>query len=152
MKKIIQLTTIILLGTSLIAHADVQFSLINKSSQPIWVCVYANGDPATGQFSYDCEKQINPNASLSQQIANGEMEITISIVNPSARNGFDRFRTYKTISSADNKNKILIWNNTEYPQTPLFPEVEKQFMGLMKSKKPNNIDKAELYLSKNKNL
>lgn len=148
MKRVIQLTTITLLGVSFAAHAEVQFELTNKSSQPIWVCVYADGDPATGEFQSDCEKMVAPHASLSQKIANGEVEMTISIVNPSERNGGrDRSRTYKTSASADNKDKILVWDGSK-----LYPEMSKRFLGLMKTKISDNITQRELFVSKNKGL
>ncbi len=152
MKRVIQLTSIMLLGAGFMAHADVQFELTNKSSQPIWVCVYADGDPATGEFQDDCEKMIAPSATLSQKIANGEVEMTISIVDPSERSsGRDRFRTYKTSASADNKDKILVWDYTKSATNPLYPG-SKRFLGIMKTKISDNITQRELFVSKNKGL
>jgi len=153
MKRTIQIAAALLLSAGFIAHAEVQFALTNKSSQPIWICVYADGSPATGEFSYNCEQQILPNDTLSQMIANGVVELTISVVDPAERsNRQDRSRTYTTFDSANNKDKILIWNITEFPRAPLFPALEKHLMGLMKSKISNNITHKEFHISKNKGL
>jgi len=152
MKRIIQIAAVLLLSAGFITHANVQFALTNKSSQPIWICVYADGDRATGTVEGNCEQQILPNDTLSQMIANGVVELKISVVDPAARNGFDRYRTYTTFDSANNKDKILIWNITEFPRAPLFPALEKHLMGLMKSKISNNITHKEFHVSKSKGL
>jgi hypothetical protein len=148
MNKIVQITIIMLTLGAFKAQAEVQFALTNESSQPIWVCVYADEDPATGEFSYDCEKQINPNDSLSQMIANGEMEITISLTKPSTRSGHNKYRTYKTPQSAHHKDKLLVWDHTGSPKNPLFPASKKGLFG-RKSTIKNNINQNELSVTKN---
>ena len=143
MKKIIQLSAIILSMAALNAYATVSFELTNESSQPIWICGYADEDVFTGEASYDCDKKIAPGQSFSANISNGILELTIFLIEPGKRAG-KRHYAYKTQVSANNKDKILLWNHQKHPDAPLYPTVKKRFMGLIKSKMENNINATEL--------
>lgn len=152
MNKITKITAAVLLFISFYAQAEVQFALTNQSPLPIIICVYADGwalkhmNQARFADSTGCEIEMAPNETFSQPIVNGELDITITIVEPGATR--KKSIRYTTQNSAANKDKILIWN-TKYPKHPLFPDVQKKFMGLIKSKLDNNVTQAELYCESN---
>ena len=153
MKQIIQFSAIIFLLANLgMLHATVKFEMANKSSQPIWIQCSADQNLFTGTASYDAEKKILPNESFSASISNGMVGIKISLVDPSSRDGQNNYREYHTMTSADNKNKILVWNHTKSPKEPLYPASNKYLMGLFKTKKSNNVNAKEIRLIDYNNL
>ena len=148
MKKIIQLTTLMFLFVNFIAQADVQFSLTNQSPSLISVCTYADGyalqtlDPNRFRDSISCEIDIAPGDNLSQAIPEGEVELTITINEPTSQR--KKFVKYITQRTANNKDKILIWNHIKSSKEPLFPSTEKGFLGFGKKQLSNNITQKEL--------
>lgn len=142
MKKIIQLSTIALSIITLNTYAT-SFELTNESSQPIWICGYADDDVFTGEAAYDCEKKVMPKAFFSATISNGTMDLSISLIEPGKRAGKRPYQ-YITLPSANNKDKIVIWNHEKHPDAPLYPAIKKRFGGLIKTKIDNNIKTAEL--------
>jgi hypothetical protein len=138
MKRVIQLTSIMLLLAGLTAHAAVNFTLTNKSTQPILINCYVNDDalilnPETLQLLQDI-KRLNPDETFSLDIENGKFDLIID--------GYKQHYRYETLSSANNKDKILVWNGSQ-----LLPASEKHhLMGPIKTKTTikNNVSMGEL--------
>jgi len=152
MKKITQLFTIMFLIASIETYAIVTFELTNKSDYPIWILGDADEDIFTGTKDATQENMISPNESFSANISNGEVELTISLVEPGQRRGQNIYRKYRTMPSANNKNKVLIWNHNGHPKAPLYPASKGTLMGLVKTKITNNIGVKELKLTGYYNL
>lgn len=140
MKKIIQLTSIMFLLTSFVVQA-VTFSVTNTSSQPILITGYINDrelklNYQTMQFLSHI-KTLQPGENLTLDIENGKLNLMIRIFG-----GNEKKCQYETLPSANNKNKILVWDGLK-----LFPPSEKHhIMGPIKTKTTikNNINMGEL--------
>jgi hypothetical protein len=145
MHKIIQFSVFLFLLTNGMTYATVNFELTNKTSRPIWICGYADEDIFTGEETLDCERKILPGKSFVADISNGILELTIYLMDPRAKGGKGPYR-YRTKPSANDKNKMLVWNYEQHPDVPLYPELKKHFIGLVKTKMNNNITSTELIL------
>jgi len=138
MKKVIQLTSIIFLLAGLTAQAVVNFTFINKSTQDVLINASVNDEelilnPHTLRLLQDT-KRLNPDETFSLDIENGKFDLTID--------GNKKHCRYETLASANNKNKILVWNGSQ-----LLPASEKHhLMGLIKTKTTikNNVSMGEL--------
>lgn len=140
MNKIVQLTAAILLFTSFATQADVNFTLTNNSAQPIIVMGYANNNILIlndQPMQLKNVKTLQSNETLSTNIANGQLNLLINITG----NNKKQYK-YETTPSADNKDKILIWENSK-----LYPAADKhRIMGFIKTKTAihNNVSMKEI--------
>lgn len=136
MNKIIQITTVMILFVSFYAQADVNFTLTNKSAEPIIITGYANENPFTFNYqTLENTKTLNPNETFSLDIDNGKLDLVTQKVNGNKRR-------YETAPSANNKNKILIWENSQ-----LYPASDKhRMLGIIKTKTTiqNNVSIGEI--------
>jgi len=131
MRRIIQLTSIMLLLAGLEAQAAVNFTLTNKSSQSIMITGYANESGFTFNYqTLENTKTLSPDEIFSLDIENGELILIIDN------------NKYETLPSANNKNKILVWDGSQ-----LLPASEKHhILGPLKTKTTikNNVSIGEL--------
>lgn len=145
MKKIVQLTATILLFISFITQADVNFTLTNASAQPIIIMGYANdkiltlnNQPMNNQpIRSEKVKTLKSDETLSINIANGQLDLIINVTGDNKKQ-----YKYKTSPTANDKDKILIWNGSQ-----LYPASNKHdLMGIFKIKTSidNNIRIGEL--------
>jgi len=138
MKKVIQLTSIMFLLAGLTAHAAVNFTLTNKSTQDILINCNVNDDalilnPQTLRLLQDTKK-LMPDEVFSLNIENGKFDLIID--------GYKKHCRYETLASANNKDKILVWDGSK-----LLPASEKHhLMGPIKTKTTikNNVSMGEL--------
>jgi hypothetical protein len=138
MRRIIQLTSIMLLLAGLEAQATVNFTLTNKSEYPIIINCNVNDEALKLNFKtlrlLENIKQLNPNEIFSLDIENGKFDLVID-------NKKTHYR-YETLPSANNKDKILVWDGSQ-----LLPASEKHhIVGPLKTKTTikNNVSIGEL--------
>lgn len=160
MKKTVYFSAIIsLLLTNIGIYAmetTVHFTLTNKSSQPIWISGDVDAIIFTGPIgNWDYKKKLSPGESFSIDIPNGIMELTITLIDPLNDKNisiYQQYCRYVTMPSANNKDKLLIWNHTGHSKEPLYPASTHHAMGLIKTKQPNNIDIKELQVKSRNNV
>jgi len=135
MKRIIQLTSIMFLLAGFAAQATVTFLLTNKGSQSIMITGYANENAFTfNHQTLENTKRLSPNEVFSLDVDNGELILIID--------GNNKHCRYETSPSANNKDKILVWDGSQ-----LLPASEKHhLMGPIKTKTTikNNVSMGEL--------
>ncbi len=145
MKKIMQLTAAVFLFISFATQADVNFTLTNKGAEPIIVMGYANDKILTlnnqlinnQPIRSEKVKTLKSDETLSINIANGQLDLIINVTG----NNRKQYK-YKTSPTANNKDKMLIWNGSQ-----LYPASNKHdLMGILKIKTSidNNIRIGEL--------
>jgi hypothetical protein len=142
MKKTIQLIAIMFLFINFATQADVEFSLTNKSSQPILVTGHINDKELKVNFQtmrfLDHIKTLKPDENLTLDIENGKLNLMIRVFG-----GNEKSCRYETLPSANNKDKILIWDGLK-----LYPPSEKHHLvGPLRTKTTikNNISMGELF-------
>ena len=142
MKKIIQLTALMFLFISFVAQADVNFTLTNKSASPISIMAYVDNNLLvlnyqTMQFLNNI-KALKPEETFSIAIENGKFDLIINDIGQNKKQ-----YKYETSPTANNKNKILIWDGSQ-----LYPASDKHnIMGIIKTKTTisNNVSIGELF-------